>query len=104
VALKIEMNETELSRKLNGERGWKISELQKVCDHVGLRLVGTEVEWDGEGDFDLLMGLAKKLAETMRTISIMKGVDGKNNGNRNGTERTSRGAKDEQGRADENRE
>jgi len=63
VAIKMGISESELSRKLNGERGWKISELQKLCETAGLIL--SVADGKNHGDFHLIMELSRKLSETM---------------------------------------
>ena len=51
VALKIGISEPELSRKLNGERGWKINELQKLFEMAELYLSNGNKD---AGDFRLI--------------------------------------------------
>ena len=62
VASKIGISEPELSKKLNGERGWKISELQKLFDMAELHLTngGKDI-----GDFLLIKEMARKLSQVM---------------------------------------
>jgi len=38
IALKLGCTESDLSRKLSGERGWKIFELNRLLDLIGLTL------------------------------------------------------------------
>ena len=61
VALKMEMSEAEFSRKMNGERGFKLDELKKLFDILDLR-IGQDI---GDDDRQLVKLMAKKLAEVM---------------------------------------
>ena len=61
VALKMEMSEAELSRKINGERGFKLDELKRLFDVLDLK-VGVNI---GDDDRQLVKMLAKKLSEVM---------------------------------------
>ncbi len=69
VALKFGISEPELSKKLNGERGWKISELQKLFDMAELHLSngGKDV-----GDFHLIKEMARKLSQVMENFGDEK--------------------------------
>ena len=68
VALKLGISEPELSRKLSGERGWKLAELQELFKLVELNVV----DEDGNvGDLDLIMELSRKLSESMRMVKEM---------------------------------
>ena len=62
VALKIGISEPELSRKLNGERGWKIDELQKLFEIAELYLSKSGKDL---GDFHLIKEMSRKLSEMM---------------------------------------
>jgi len=69
VALKLGVSEPELSRKLNGERGWKINELEKFFEIAELYLSnGTK----DVGDFHLIKEMSRKLSETMATIEAIE--------------------------------
>jgi hypothetical protein len=61
VALKMEMSEAEFSRKINGERGFKLDELKKLFEILDLR-IGQDI---GDDDRQLVKLMAKKLAEVM---------------------------------------
>lgn len=61
VALKMGMAESDLSRKLSGERRWAIGEIAKFFEIVGLKINHTE----SNEDKLLVKLLAKKLSETM---------------------------------------
>ena len=61
VALKMEMSEAELSRKINGERGFKLDELKKLFEILDLK-IGVNLQDD---DRVLVKLLAKKLSEVM---------------------------------------
>ena len=65
VALKIGISEPELSRKLNGERGWKIPELQKLFEIAELYLSNGSKDL---GDFHLIKEMSRKLWETMNFV------------------------------------
>jgi len=65
VALKIGISEPELSRKLNGERGWKIPELQKLFEIAELYLSNGSKD---SGDFHLIKEMSRKLWETMKFV------------------------------------
>ncbi|PIP38958.1 MAG: hypothetical protein COX19_09780 [Desulfobacterales bacterium CG23_combo_of_CG06-09_8_20_14_all_51_8] len=62
VALKIGISEPELSRKLNGERGWKIHELQRLFEIAELYLSNGSKD---VGDFHLIREMSRKLSEMM---------------------------------------
>ncbi len=71
VALKMGISEPELSRKINGERGWKISELQRLFELAELSLSS------GNGatrDFQLIKEQARKLSEVMDFIDELDGL------------------------------
>ncbi|RPJ08565.1 MAG: hypothetical protein EHM36_05295 [Deltaproteobacteria bacterium] len=76
VSLLMEMDPTELSRKLNGERGWKIHELQRFCEITGMKISSeTNGQRDGNGqadDFNLILELSKKLTSTMEELREVK--------------------------------
>ena len=61
VALKMEMSEAEFSRKINGERGFKIEEFKKLFTILDLK-VGIDI---GDDDRQLVKLMAKKLSEVM---------------------------------------
>ena len=61
VALKMEMSEAEFSRKINGERGFKLDELKKLYAILDLK-IGTDI---GDDDRQLVKLMAKKLSEVM---------------------------------------
>lgn len=61
MALKMEMSEAELSRKINGERGFKLDELKKLFEILDLK-IGVNLQDD---DRVLVKLLAKKLSEVM---------------------------------------
>lgn len=65
VALKIGISEPELSRKLSGERGWKIAELQKLFEIAELYLSNGSKD---AGDFRLIKEQARKLWEVMNFV------------------------------------
>jgi len=65
VALKLGISEPELSRKLNGERGWKNDELQKLFEMAELYLSNGSKD---VGDFNLIKELTRKLSEVMRNL------------------------------------
>lgn len=65
VALKMGISEPELSRKLNGERGWKINELQKLFEMAELYLSNGSKD---KGDFQLVKEMARKLWEVMKFV------------------------------------
>ena len=72
VAMKMGISESDLSKKLNGNRGLRIEEVEKFFDILGLR-----VSSDGLGyDNDLIELLSKKLTETMHVIREMKKEEG----------------------------
>ncbi len=61
VALKMGMSEAEFSRKINGERGFKLEELKKLFGILDLK-IGTD---KGDDDRQLVKLLSKKLSEVM---------------------------------------
>jgi len=76
VSLLMEIDQTELSRKLGGERGWKIKELQRFCEITGMEMSG-----DGNGvpsgtgdDSILVIELSRKLTKTMEELRGIKVV------------------------------
>lgn len=77
VALKMGISEPELSRKISGERGWKIGELQKLFEIGELYLSNGS---KGAGDFRLIKEMARKLSETMLTIEELEGESPKKEG------------------------
>jgi hypothetical protein len=69
VATKLGISESELSRKINGERGWKTSELQKLFDLCGLSIS------NGTNDkevFNAVHVLSKELSKRMDEIKALK--------------------------------
>jgi hypothetical protein len=77
VALNMGISEPELSRKLNGERGWKINELQKLFEIGELYLSnGTK----SVGDFHLVKELTRKLTETMEVMEQLGYLEPKKEG------------------------
>lgn len=74
VALKLGISESELSRKINGERGWKLGELQKLFDICGLS-ISNGID-DREG-FDAVHVLSKELAKSMDELKALKKNGGK---------------------------
>jgi len=66
VAIKMGISEPDLSRKLSGGKGWKISELQKLFEIAELELL---TDNNRSSDFELIKELARKLSETMRMLS-----------------------------------
>lgn len=61
VALKMEISEAELSKKINGERGFKLDELKKLFEILDLK-IGVNI---GDDDRQLVKLMAKKLSELM---------------------------------------
>ena len=62
VALKLGISEPELSKKLNGERGWTISQLQKLFEIAALYLSNGSKDM---GDFLLIKEMARILSQVM---------------------------------------
>jgi len=79
VALKMGISEPELSRKINGERGWKINELQKLFEMGNLHLSNGNRD---RGDFHLIKEMARKLSETMATLEAVSDRPQKEGGER----------------------
>ena len=69
VAFKMGMSEPVFSKKLSGERGWKINELEKLFDIIGLRISADE---KSDGDFSLIREMARKLSETMLLVEELR--------------------------------
>ncbi len=61
VAFELGLSESDLSRKLNGDRGWTVIELEKLCNVVHLELVESGTDTTRE----LLGLLAKKLSSAL---------------------------------------
>jgi hypothetical protein len=61
VALKMEISEAEFSRKINGERGFRMDELKKLFEILDLK-VSVHI---GDDDRQLVKLMAKKLSEVM---------------------------------------
>jgi transcriptional regulator with XRE-family HTH domain len=74
VAMKLGISESELSRKINGERGWKLGELQKLFDICELHL--SRGVNDKEG-FEAVHVLSKELAKRMDELKALKKNGGK---------------------------
>ena len=77
IALKMGLCESDLSRKINGERGWKLGELQKLFDLCGLRL---SVDFRDEDDFETTYLLTRKLTEAMGMLKQLKKKEMDTNG------------------------
>ncbi|MEM5872109.1 MAG: DUF739 family protein [Candidatus Aenigmatarchaeota archaeon] len=61
LALALDMSEADISRKLNGDRGWTIDELEKLFQVLGLKVVPKESQ-----EHRLLIKLlAKKVSELL---------------------------------------
>ena len=69
VAMKMGLCESDLSRKINGERGWKVGELQKLFAICGLHL---SVGFREEDDFETTYLLTRKLTEAMAMLKELK--------------------------------
>lgn len=74
VAIKLGLSESELSRKLNGERGWKLDELQKVFDLCELTISNGNNDKEG---FDAVHILSKELSKRMNELKELKTNGGK---------------------------
>jgi len=61
VALKMEISEAEFSRKINGERGFRLDELKKLFEILDLKITVNI----GDDDRQLVKLMAKKLSEVM---------------------------------------
>jgi hypothetical protein len=73
IAFKMGISESELSRKLSGERGWKTSELQQLFEIAEMYLANGGKEMT---DFDLIMEMSRKLSETMKAMKEMGTKEG----------------------------
>lgn len=74
VALKIGISEPALSRKLNGELGWKLNELQMLFEIAELYISNGSKD---ASDFQLIKEMSRKLSEVMGFINDLnkgKGV------------------------------
>jgi hypothetical protein len=74
VALKIGISESALSRKLNGELGWKLNELQVLFEIAELYISNGSKD---ASDFQLIKEMSRKLSEVMGFINDLnkgKGV------------------------------
>jgi len=69
VAYRMGLSEPVFSKKLSGERGWKINELEKLFEITGLRVSADE---RSDGDFSLIREMARKLSETMLLVEELK--------------------------------
>ncbi len=81
VAPKLGISEADLSRKLNGERGWKISELQKLFEIGELCFSNGK---NDAGDFHLIKEMARKLSEVMNEIEKVEAKRTKKEGGADG--------------------
>jgi len=77
VALKLGLSEPELSRKLSGERGWKIGELEKLLGIADMYLSNGNKD---VGDFRLIKEMARKLSETMMVLDEFQTIKKKGDG------------------------
>ena len=74
VAFKIGISESALSRKLNGELGWKLNELQMLFEIAELYISNGSKD---ASDFQLIREMSRKLSEVMGFISDLdKGMKG----------------------------
>ncbi len=75
VAFKLGMSESDLSRMLNGERGWKIGNLSQVLWMAGMRVVdnGTK-DASGDSDSTLIRELTRKLLEQMELVEHLRSL------------------------------
>ena len=76
VAFKIGISESALSRKLNGELGWKLNELQMLFEIAELYISNGSKD---ASDFQLIKEMSRKLSEVMGFIGDLnkgKGVKG----------------------------
>jgi len=74
IALKIGISEPTLSRKLNGELGWKLNELQMLFEIAELYISNGSKD---ASDFQLIREMSRKLSEVMGFISDLdKGMKG----------------------------
>ncbi len=62
VAFKMEISEAEFSKKINGERGFKIDEVKKLFEILDLK-IGSNI---GDEDRQLIKAMAKKLSVEMK--------------------------------------
>ncbi len=62
VAFKMEISEAEFSKKINGERGFKIDEVRKLFEILDLK-ISTDI---GNDDRQLVRLLSKKLSVEMK--------------------------------------
>jgi len=69
VAMKLEISESELSRKINGERGWKTGELQKLFDICGLRISNGN---DDKERSEAIHVLSRELVKTKDELKALK--------------------------------
>ena len=74
VAMKLGISESELSRKISGERGWKLDELQKLFDICELSISNGI---DDKEEFDTVHVLSKELAKRMSELQALKTTGGK---------------------------
>lgn len=69
VAMKLGISESELSRKINGERGWKTDELQKLFDICGLRISNGN---DDKERSEAIHVLLRELVKTKDELKALK--------------------------------
>ena len=69
VAMKLGLSESELSRKISGERGWKLGELQKLFDICEIHISNSVNDKEG---FDAVLVLSKELAKRMNELKVLK--------------------------------
>ena len=69
VAMKLGISESELSRKISGERGWKLGELQKLFDICEIHISNSVNDKEG---FDAVLVLSKELAKRMNELKVLK--------------------------------
>ncbi len=69
MAFKLKISESELSRKLNGERGWKLNEFQKLFEICQLSISSGV---NDQEEFDAVHTLSKELAKRMTELKALK--------------------------------
>jgi hypothetical protein len=72
VAYKMGLSEPVFSKKLSGERGWKINELEKLFEITGISI---SADGKGGGDFLLIKEMARKLSEAMGMIDELRKIN-----------------------------
>lgn len=73
LAFKLNISESDLTRKLNGQRGWKLEELQNVFNICGLKICSDPNDDD---ELDSTYFLSKKLTEALAQVRTLKGKGG----------------------------